>query len=80
MNTNNDIAKMVWSEEAIQQLLGCTKKRLRRLTLQDDGIPSVRLERGLYVYLASDVLRWIEERKSNPGSPVTDAENGLSTP
>ena len=79
MNTNEDLAKTVWSEAGMMELLGCTKKQLRRLTLEG-GLEGRRLERGLYIYLAADVLRWIEERKSNPGSAVTDSEDDLSTP
>lgn len=76
---STDLAKEVWSEESMMELLGCTKKQLRRLTL-DGGLPAVRLERGFYVYLAGDVLKWLAARKSGRGASVSRAEKGVSTP
>ena len=69
---NEDLAKEVWSETAMLELLGCNKKQLRRLTLEG-GLPGVRLERGFYVYLAGDVRKWLADRKSGRATPVTDA-------
>ena len=75
----SDLAKEVWSEQGMMELLGCTKGQLRRLTLEC-GLPAVRLERGFYVYLAGDVSKWLAARKSGPGATVTQAEDGLTTP
>ena len=50
-----------------------------RLTLER-GLPAVRLERGFYVYLAGDVLKWLAARKSSRGATVCQAEDGVSTP
>ena len=44
------------------------------------GLPSVRLERGLYVYLAGEVGAWLAARKSGPGATVSHAEKGVSAP
>lgn len=74
-----DLAKEVWSEQGMTELLGCTKKQLRRLTLEC-GLPAVRLERGFYVYLAGDVGKWLAARKSGPGATVSQAEEGVTTP
>jgi hypothetical protein len=63
----------------MMELLGCTKKQLRRLTLEG-GLPAVRLERGFYVYLAADVGKWIAVRKSGPDATATQAEDRLTTP
>lgn len=59
---NEDLAKEVWSEQGMTELFGCTKKQLRRMTLEG-GLPAVRLERGLYVYLATDVRKWLASRR-----------------
>ena len=75
----SDLAKEVWSEQGMMDLMGCTKKQLRRLTLEC-GLPAVRLERGFYVYLAGDVSQWLAARKSGRGATVTQAEDGLTTP
>ncbi len=76
---STDLAKEVWSEEGMMELLGCTKKQLRRLTLEV-GLPAVRLERGFYVYLAGDVLKWLVDRKSGRGANVSRVEEGVSPP
>ena len=75
----SDLAKEVWSEQGMMELLGCTKPQLRRLTLEG-GLPAVRLERGFYVYLGEDVSRWLAARKSGRGATVSQAEDGLTTP
>ena len=70
---NDDLAKQVWSETSMQELLGCKKPQLRRLTLEG-SLPAIRLERGLYVYLAEDVRKWLADKKSGQGKSVTQAE------
>jgi len=79
MNANERLDDILWSEPRMQTLLGCAKKQLRRLTLEE-GLPGIRLERGLYVYKAPEVLNWIESRKTGCRSVVSDSEDGLSTP
>ena len=76
---NTDLTKEVWSEQGMMELLGCTKEQLRRLTLEG-GLPAVRLERGLYVYMAGPVLGWLAARKSGRGATVSRAEEGVTTP
>ena len=76
---NTDLAKEVWSEQGMMELLGCTKMQLRRLTLEC-GLPAVRLERGFYVYLAGDVSKWLAARKSGRGATASQPEEGLTTP
>lgn len=76
---NTDLAKEVWSEQGMTELLGCTKAQLRRLTLEC-GLPAVRLERGFYVYLAGDVSKWLAAQPVGRGATVSEVEEGLSTP
>ncbi len=76
---NTDLAKEVWSEQGMMELFGCTKKQLRRLTLEGE-LPGIRLQSGLYVYLAGDVQKWLVDHKPHQGSAVTESGNGLSTP
>lgn len=78
MNENLDLAKEVWSEPGMQELLGCTKKQLRRLTLEYD-LPAIRLQTGLYVYLAGEVRQWLDERKSGKHQPKNEAA-GVAKP
>jgi hypothetical protein len=78
-NDSQNLAQEIWSETGMQELLGCTKKQLRRLTLEG-GLPAIRLERGLYVYLAGDVRRWLADKKNRPDATVTDIETGATTP
>jgi hypothetical protein len=72
---NEDLAREVWSEQSMTELLGCTKKQLRRQTLEN-GLPAIRLQTGLYVYLTGDVRKWLLDRKSGQGVGVTDARGG----
>ena len=76
-NINVDLALEFWSEPRMTELFGCTKKQLRRLTL-DGGLPACRLERGLYIYRAKDVSNWVAAKESGRGSVVSDSEDGLS--
>ena len=76
---NDELAKEVWSEPSMMELLGCTKKQLRRLTLEC-GLRGIRLQQGLYVYLAGDVRKWLADRQSGVERTVTTAENGIDTP
>ncbi len=76
---SDDLAQEIWSEQGMTELLGCTRKQLRRLTLED-GLPAVRLERGWYVYRAGDVRKWLEDRKSGRGASPSDDEAGVTTP
>ena len=70
-----DLAKEIWSEQGMMELLGCTKSELRRLTLEC-GLPAVRLGRGVYVYLAEDVSNWLVARKTSRHATVSTAEEG----
>jgi len=79
MNEERDLAKAVWSEAGLTELLGCNRRQLRRLTLEA-GLPGVRLQTGIYVYLAEDVLQWLTERRTGSGQSVGDAETPVSTP
>ena len=74
-----DLAKKIWSEQGIMELLGCTKMQLRRLTLEG-GLPAVRLERGFYVYRAADVSKWLAAQPVGRGATVRQVQEGLSTP
>ena len=76
-NSTVDLAQEFWSEPRMTELFGCTKKQLRRQTLED-GLPGIRLERGLYIYRAKDVLNWVAAKQSGRGSVVSDSEDGLS--
>jgi hypothetical protein len=71
--------EIIWDESSMMALLGCSKKALRRLTLEA-GLPAVMLERGLYVYLAEEVIKWVVDRKSRGARAASKAENSLSTP
>ena len=66
MNATAEIAKEVWNETAMAELLGCTPEQVRSLALEGD-LPKIRVQRGLYVFLAPDVLKWLEAKKSGQG-------------
>ena len=53
----------VYSEEAMLELLGIGKKTLDNLRLEK-AFPAVRLTIKARVYLAKDVLAWLESRVS----------------
>ena len=53
-----ELAKEVWSEEAVQELLGVKRNQLANLRARHD-LPAVRLARGVRVYLAEDLLSWV---------------------
>ena len=79
MNMNESIRDMIISEAKLGEILGAQKRTVRRLTLEE-GLPGYRLERGLYIYKAQEVLKWIESRKSGCRPAVSDSEDGVSTP
>ncbi len=56
-----DLAKEIWSEEAVLELLGVQRNQLANLRVKHD-LPAVRLARGVRVYLAGDVLEWVRGR------------------
>jgi predicted site-specific integrase-resolvase len=67
MSTNNlEIAKEVWNETAMADLLGVTSKQLRWMVLEG-GAPAIRLAKGKYIFMAGDVLKWLEAKKSSQG-------------
>lgn len=57
-----DLAKELWSEEAVQELLGVKRNQLANLRAKHD-LPAVRLARGVRVYLAEDLLAWVGSRR-----------------
>ena len=57
-----DLAKELWSEEAVQELLGVKRNQLANLRAKHD-LPAVRLARGVRVYLAEDLLAWVRSRR-----------------
>lgn len=67
-----DLAKLVWSETAMLELLGCKRSTLRRFVLEG-GLPAVRLQAGMYCFLAGDVANWLEGRKVTRQAAVSDA-------
>ena len=77
-NGTLDLAAEIWHEQSMTELFGCTKSQIRRLTLEG-VLPGVRLERGLYVFLARDVLDALRSLKASQAK-VTSLENGLTTP
>jgi len=66
---NEDLVKEIWNEQGVTELLGCSKKQLRRLTLEA-GLPAVRLQPGLYVYVAADLRKWLMDRATAKRPPV----------
>ena len=79
VNTTVELAKEVWSETALAEVLGVTGKQLRRMILEDNA-PGIRLERGKYVFMARDVLNWLETKKSGRGCGVNESEKALTAP
>lgn len=66
MNATVEIAKEVWNETAMADLLGVMPKQLRRMVLEEDA-PAIRVSKGKYVFLAVDILKWLEAKRSGPG-------------
>jgi hypothetical protein len=58
---NLPLEHLVYSESAILELLGTNKKVLDELG-REKGFPFVRLTAGDRVYLAKDVLEWLERQ------------------
>ena len=56
------LEQLVYSEDAILELLGIDKKTLDDLR-REKGFPFVRLTTRQRVYLAKDVLEWVERQK-----------------
>ena len=79
MSPNENIREIILSEAKLVEILGAQRRTVRSLTLEE-GLPGIRLERGLYVYKAQEVLNWIESRKACCRSAVTDSKDGPSIP
>ena len=58
---NQPLAELVYSEDALLELLGTNKKQLARLRLEKE-FPCVYLSRYSRVYMARDVFQWLEKR------------------
>lgn len=58
------LEQLVYSEDALCELLGIDKKVLDTLR-RDKDFPTVRLTRRSRVYLASDVLEWLEKHRTS---------------
>ena len=73
-----DLARRVWSEQGLMELLGCKKNQVRRMRT-DYGLPFVRLQKGLYAYMAEDVLAWLGKMRetSAPKYPQSEQEVGV---
>lgn len=54
------LEQQVWNEQAILELLGINRKQLDYLRLEK-GLPCVRLGQRVRVYLADEVLKFVEE-------------------
>lgn len=65
-----DLAKEIWSEEAVLELLGVKRNQLANLRARHD-LPAVRLARGVRVYLAADLLAWVRQRRNGTGTDET---------
>ena len=77
-NGTLDLAAEIWHEASMMELLGCTKKQLRKLALEG-VIPGVRLQQGLYVFVARDVLDALRALKASQAKQTT-VKSGLTTP
>ena len=69
-----DLAKSVWSEQGLMELFGCSKKQVRRLTLEG-GLAGIRLGSGLYVFLAEDVIKWLLDKRHRFAAPGDGVQN-----
>ena len=58
------LEQLVYSEDALCELLGIDKKVLDTLR-RDRGFPAIRLTSRARVYLASDVLEWMTKHKTS---------------
>ena len=63
MSNTTDLAKTIWSEESVLDLLGVKRNQLANLRARR-GLPAVRLARGVRVYLAEDLLAWVKKRRN----------------
>lgn len=55
-----EIQNQIWSERAMMELLGVTKKQLDGLRI-DKGLPCVHLNRRVRIYFADEVLGFLNE-------------------
>ena len=58
-NQTMELAKDVWSEQAMMELLGVNRKQLDNLRREKD-FPSVPLTRSVRVYLIEEVLEFVK--------------------
>ena len=72
MSNTLELAKEIWSEESILDLLGVKRNQLANLRAKH-GLPAVRLARGVRVYLAGDVLTWVRGRGNGVRIDETDS-------
>ena len=59
-NQTLELEKLIWSEQAMMELLGVSKKQLARLRREKD-FPCIHLTRNIILYLSDEVLDFVQE-------------------
>ena len=54
-----ELEKQIWSEQALMELLGVTKKQLDNLRLEK-GLPCVHINRRVRIYFADEVMEFLK--------------------
>lgn len=57
-----ELEKEIWNEAAIMELLGIERSQLDNLRAKHD-LPAVNLARGIRVYWAEDLLKWVRNHR-----------------
>ena len=65
--------KNVITEETLSELLGLKKEQLNRLR-QYEGLPFIRINHAMRLYLEQDVMEWLMTRRARLGSEQTGSE------
>jgi len=58
-----DLVKRVWNEEGMMELLGVKHSQLKNM-VATKGLPCVRLFNGKRVFLAEEVMVYLEQRSA----------------
>ena len=54
-----ELEKQIWSEQAMMELLGVSRKQLDNLRLEK-GLPCVHLNRKVRIYFADEVMEFLK--------------------
>jgi len=71
MSNENGIDQKILIGKEMENLFGVTKEQLGRLRTTE-GLPYIRVNQRIQLYLEDDVLAWLKQRRYQKGVEIGD--------